>query len=273
MPRTFKLGAGQITILIVVGLCILVGAANRLSGRATTPAPTPGATLAAVAAAPTNAPPTSSRPPAPTKPPAPTNTTGPTNTPAPTTTPTTPPTETPAPTAVPPLDLKGRGQKVTDQLQLPASLVRIRFTHTGRSNFIVKAYGADGQESYLVNAIGHYTGVRPLVADGPVYFEIQADGPWDVHIEAMSQEPGAATLSGKGDYVSGLFAPERNGPVPYAFAHNGKANFIVHLYCAGGNEGVQNEIGAVQNEAVVRITQGPCFWEVQADGAWTLGPK
>ena len=44
-------------------------------------------------------------------------------------------------------------------------------------------------------------------------------------------------------------------------------------YCAGGDDSVANEIGAVEGDVVVRFDTGPCVWEVQADGAWTIAPK
>ncbi len=259
------IGAGSLVGL----LCLCMG----LAGLGAKTSPTPTAIAAQVVAVPPNAPAATEAPEATNAPSAtigPTNTPEPTNTPAPSATPTEAPTATPLPQ---PVDLSGEGQKVTDAIVLPSALNRIHFTHTGRRNFIVKAYAENGSESYLVNAIGRYDGIRPMLADGPVTFEITADGSWTMHVEALGGQPEAAALSGTGDYTSGVFAPASTKPVPYTFTHTGKRNFIVHLYCAGGEDIIQNEIGAVQNEAIVRASEGPCFWEVQADGDWTLGPK
>jgi len=47
----------------------------------------------------------------------------------------------------------------------------------------------------------------------------------------------------------------------------------VWLHCAGGDDLVANEIGPVSGETVVEFEQGPCLWEVQADGDWNVRPK
>ena len=127
----------------------------------------------------------------------------------------------------------------------------------------------------MVNEIGNYQGIRPLIADeDQFYFEVEADGSWTIRIETISGEPEAAQgLEGKGDYVSGLFEPSATGPVPYSVSHDGDANFIVYLYCAGGQDSVQNEIGKVSGSVVVRFSDAPCFWDVRADGNWSLKPE
>jgi hypothetical protein len=215
--------------------------------------------------APTEAPP-------PTNTPAPTATPAPTNTPAPTATPSPiPPTATP----VPPVVITGKGQMVTDPFTPPGSINRVTLTHQGRRNFIVQVFGSTGSEGSMVNEIGTYQGIRPLLADeDQYYFEVNADGAWTIRVEAITAEPDAAKgISGKGDYVSGLFEPSATGPVPHNLTHTGKRNFIVHVYCAGGEDAVENEIGQVDGSVVVRFKDGPCFWDVQADGDWTIAPK
>jgi hypothetical protein len=203
---------------------------------------------------------------------APAATAGPSVTPAPTNTPSSiPATATP----VPPIVIEGNGQAVTDPFTPPSTINRVFLTHQGQRNFIVRVFKADGSEAGMANEIGTYEGVRPLIgAAGDYYFEVDADGPWSIRVEAITQELDAADgLEGSGDYVSGVFTPESDGPTPYDVSHGGERNFIVHLYCAGGEDSVQNEIGAVSGSTVVRFAEGPCFWDVQADGAWSLMPK
>lgn len=209
----------------------------------------------------------------PTETAAPTVTPAPTSTPAPSATPTPIP---PTPTPIPPVELAGTGQTVTDPFTPPGAINRIILTHQGGSNFIVTLYTASGGDELIANTIGDYQGIRPMLAsDGTdYYFEVDADGPWTIRVEAISGEPDAAAgLEGSGDYVSGVFAPEKAGAVPYNVSHQGDSNFIVQLYCAGGQDMVQNEIGAVSGSVVVQFADGPCFWDVQADGDWTLRPK
>jgi hypothetical protein len=211
-------------------------------------------------------------PPKPTQTPAPTNTPKPTSTPRPTATPSPVPS---TPTPIPSVVIEGKGQTVTDPFTPPSSINRVTFTHKGSSNFIVHSFAANGDEGSLVNVIGNYQGIRPLLSENPpYYFEVKADGTWSIRVEPITDEPGAVSgISGKGDYVSGLFQPTSTGPKPYNLTHNGEGNFIVHLFCAGGQDSVENEIGAVNGSVVARFEKGPCFWEVRADGDWTIKPK
>jgi hypothetical protein len=257
---------GLVIICCVIGILVPRQPGQQGAAPTTAPAAAGGATAAPQ---PTEAPAATAGP---TNTPAPTDTPAPTSTPAPTETPSPiPPTETP----VPPVVLEGRGQMVTEPFTPPGSINRVFLTHKGQSNFIVHVFGSTGSEGTMVNEIGNYQGIRPLLADeDQFYFEVKADGPWTIRVEAITGEPDAAQgLEGKGDYVSGMFAPASTGAVPYDVSHDGEANFIVHLYCAGGQDSVQNEIGKVSGSVVVRFRDGPCFWDVRADGAWSLKPK
>jgi hypothetical protein len=251
-------------------ILVLFLAALVLAACGASPAPTADAPTAAPVvptAVPATAPPKATD--APTSTPAPTNTPKPTNTPRPTRTP-APPTPTPAPVA-----LAGKGKVVTDPINPPAAINRVRFTHNGESNFIVKVYLADGSEDkILVNAIGKYTGQGLLLTDQPVYFEVNADGAWSMLVEEIYLDNAAQKgFSGTGDVVSDAFTPLRTGPVPYLIHHDGESNFIAELRCYGGNDIVANEIGAVEGSVVARFNEGPCVWQVQADGNWSLKPK
>lgn len=216
--------------------------------------------------------------PIPTDTPAPTDT--PTSTPTPTNTPmpspTDTPTETPTPTLTPtptmtptPIVVRGRGQTATDEIALPSTVSIARFSHSGKRNFIVHVY-QDGEEDLLINEIGPYQGERPLWGSDPVMFDIDADGAWTVEIRPIGVVDSAA-CKGTGDAVWGLFEPM--DPGPWEVFHTGRANFIVHLHCAGGSDLIQNEIGKVEGSTVVSFPEGPCLWEVQADGGWGLRPR
>jgi hypothetical protein len=170
--------------------------------------------------------------------------------------------------------LSGKGKTVTDPFRLPAAVNRVTFTHKGSRNFIVQSYGPDDKKDFLVNTIGNYTGIRPMFGEGEWYLEINADGAWTVTIEPIGPESGAAQgIEGHGDYVSGVFEPTKTGNVPYNLKHTGKRNFIVQLICAGGQDFVANEIGAFEGSVVASFRDGPCLWEVQADGDWSVKPK
>lgn len=201
----------------------------------------------------------------------------PTNTPkppmsTPTAVPTATPTATPQP---PPPPLSGRGQ-TAPTVELPGPAVWIAtLTHTGRSNFIVRAYDPAGTATGLVNEIGNYSGARPIFinsAGGKYTFDINADGAWTIAFARPEPQLEALVeFSGQGDAVSGLFVPVP-GPKVYAFTHDGKSNFIVRLQCDQGGAGVQNEIGPVSGTRVVNFASGAktCMWDVRADGSWSI---
>lgn len=214
--------------------------------------------------------------PPPSATPKPTNTPAPTRTPRPTSTPkpTAPPTEIPTPTTPPePITLSGSGQDVTDPVFVPFPLARVTLAHDGSRNFIVTVFSGD-DEDYLTNVIGRYSGSRLIQGDRETYFEVNADGGWMIHIEPLGfDDTLSAGASGSGDTITDLFEPSKVGAVPYKFTHDGSRNFIVQILCAGGADYVQNEIGAVDGAAVVKFSDGPCLWDVRADGNWTLAPK
>lgn len=211
------------------------------------------------------------RPGGPSATPRPTETTGPSDTPAPTATP-EPPTDTPVPPTLPaPITLTGSNQNVTETVTV-AVVSSLHATYNGGGNFAIWAYDSNGDRDLLVNLVGAYDGYRALLP-GSYYFEVTAEAAWTLVIDPLAMQPEAAGgLSGQGDYVSGLFEPAL-GNVPYTFTHDGEGNFAIWLYCGDGRDLMQNEIGAVNNTAIARFTDSPCFWEVTADGAWTITPR
>lgn len=261
------IGGGLVGVLVVCCAGTLILGAL-VSPSAPTASSTPGTTAQANVA--TEVPALAATD-APTAIPAPTNTPDPTATPEPTAIPTEVPTPTPLPE---PVVIKGSGQTVTDPFTPPSTVNRITASHQGRRNFALKAYTPDGKSDLLINTIGAYQGVVLLMTDQEIFFEVDADGAWSLQVEVITfDETAAQGAAGKGDYVSGLFMPATEGAIPYTFTHNGERNFAVFLHCAGGRELAQNEIGPVDNQAVVRFREGPCLWQVQADGEWSVKPK
>jgi len=165
-----------------------------------------------------------------------------------------------------PVVLTGRGQTATRAITLPLAVSTATFTHDGSRNFIVKTFQGR-TEDLLINRIGRYQGVRPLFGDEPITFDIQADGNWTITIKAI-ESADSASFSGSGDAVSGSFNPPTSGA--WEFTHNGTRNFIVKAYCGGGESLVQNSIGRVEGSRIVQFGRGPCIWEVEADGAWSM---
>lgn len=191
-----------------------------------------------------------------------------TNTPTPTDAPL--PKSTPVPTPVPePVHLSGTGQTATDAFMLPLPISIAHFSHDGSRNFAVVTYQGDDRD-LLINEIGAYRGSRPLIGDKPVVLDIDADGAWTVDIHPIGFAD-AADFMGMGDAVSDLFDALDTGA--WKIKHDGERNFAVILHCARGRDLVQNEIGPVDSSTMIRFPEGPCFWEVQADGNWSLTPR
>ena len=185
------------------------------------------------------------------------------------------PPPAPAPPApAPGIAFQGSGQTVTPAFQAPADVSRVTLRHTGRNNFIVWAYAADGERDLLVNESGDYAGSVALVGRKQWYLEIKAESSWSITVDPLPTEQSASQgVEGRGDYASGYFTPSRQGAVPHTFTHDGSGHFAVWLRCRGGADLAQNETGAVNNSAVVDFKAGPCYWDITADGNWKVRPR
>lgn len=205
--------------------------------------------------------------------PAPTNTPEPTATPKPTATPTPPPTATPTPQ---PIVLSGTGQSTAQTGQLGSGIWLVDLSHSGGSNFAIWAYDSSGGQELLVNEIGNYTGRRWLAGNDDYLLDISAGGSWTLQLSPINTQPTAATsLSGNGDFVSGLFSPTQGGPASWRFEFHGQSNFAVWLQCDDRPRLVQNEIGAVSASTVVNFSGASlCFWDVTAHGGtWSFAKQ
>jgi hypothetical protein len=194
------------------------------------------------------------------------------------------PNSGPTPVPIPPSirELPGRGvaiegkgsaesDEVTPQYNsgLPIGIDVVTLTHDGQSSFIVTAVQGDQSEN-LTSAIGVYKGQRPLVVQGPVSFQVTADGAWTLRIQPMSQG-GSPAFTGSGDAVSAYFPPPTART--WDVAHDGQTGFFVYAHCLGGSIVVEDKSGAFQDAPRVEFPRGPCFWEVRADGTWSLKPQ
>jgi hypothetical protein len=82
---------------------------------------------------------------------------------------------------------------------------------------------------------------------------------------------GSPVFTGSGDAVSAYFAPPT--PATWKVAHDGQTGFFVYAHCLGGSIVVEDKSGAFQDAPQVEFPRGPCFWEVRADGTWSLTPQ
>ena len=78
----------------------------------------------------------------------------------------------------------GKGQSVVGPFEASGG-VRFALKHSGKSNFIVQVYGADGdRERSLANEIGDFDGSEVARLRGTFYLTIEADGPWRIEAAA-----------------------------------------------------------------------------------------
>jgi hypothetical protein len=189
------------------------------------------------------------------------------------------PTNTPAPTTIStpipqPVTFDGVGNDVVE-VTIPSPLNRAVMLHTGFSNFIVRAYGPNNEEVLVANDIGIVDSIVLLTGEpGDWLFEIEADGEWVVGIEPLVMDETLDLLTeSRHDHISDLFIPSQTGRAILLYSHSGSSNFIAWLHCASGSELVANEIGTVSGSTVIQIDEPPCFWQIEADGDWTLIPR
>jgi hypothetical protein len=190
------------------------------------------------------------------------------------------PTPVPEPPAIRELPgrgvvVEGHGTTTSDEITpqygggMSVGIDVVTLTHDGRSSFIVTAVQG-GQSEVVASAIGSYRGQRPLVVEGPVSFQVTADGAWTLKVQPIPNGAKPA-FSGTGDAVSAYFTPP--APARWDVAHDGQSSFFVFAHCVGGSIVVEDKSGAFQETAQVEFPRGPCFWEVRADGAWSMKPQ
>jgi hypothetical protein len=172
--------------------------------------------------------------------------------------------------------VSGHGSSQTDPITpqydsgLNVGIDVVSLSHDGHSTFVVSVIYDNGGTETLTSAIGPYQGQRPLVVSGPVAFQVTADGNWSLQVQPIPQG-GTPNFRGSGDAVSGYFTPPPAGQ--WQLMHDGQSTFYVYAHCLGGSLLVANSQGAVQSPTQVEFPRGPCFWEVRADGNWTLQPS
>ena len=191
-----------------------------------------------------------------------------------------------------PINIEGNGDDVTSSFELIEGISIFHMTHDGDSNIIIRLYESTGDDYVLlVNEIGEYDGSKiagikdSYTADtspGDHYFEIDADGNWEITIE--QPRPTSApklprTYSGIGDDVPSAFMLE-DGNVKFELSHDWDSNFIVKLYNNDGEymELLVNEIGEYDGSTSIKVgdsytadtSEGIHYLDITADGNWEV---
>ena len=172
------------------------------------------------------------------------------------------------------VEVVGRGDATTEQITpqytqgITVGISLVTVTHDGQSDFTVQAI-ENSQLTVLVAATGHYQGSRPLVVLEDVVFQVKADGNWTIRVEPL-RNGGQPAFSGTGDAVSQFFDPPSPGQW---LISGGGAKLRIDLHCLSGDAVVVDVSAPYRTSATITFSRGPCFWEVQSDGNWSLTPQ
>ncbi len=167
-------------------------------------------------------------------------------------------------------EISGKGDDVISNITTGTGIYRMHLTHSGRRNFAIWQYDANGGRELLVNEIGNYNGYVLLSGSAPYTLEITADGMWTYQIEKLSAS-NESSFMGKGDFVTPIISLESQ---TYQFTHNGKSNFAVWVYSENGRDLLVNEIGNYNGKRIINFSSDSnVFFEVTADGDWSITPQ
>ncbi|MFL5676287.1 MAG: hypothetical protein ACJ77X_01475 [Chloroflexota bacterium] len=106
---------------------------------------------------------------------------------------------------------------------------------------------------------------------------LASSGSWTITITpgAPAAKPAPASFTGKWGLNTTLV--HLQGDYTVTFTHAGSGNFIVYLVPPAGSlfdgEQVTNEIGKVKDSTEVYGLDGDYYFQVTADGAWTIEIK
>ncbi|MDB5080698.1 MAG: lipoprotein [Chloroflexi bacterium] len=179
-----------------------------------------------------------------------------------------------------PQTFSGNSDKVITGVKLTSGPARFVMSYSGSRNFIVQFLDSNGETVALAaNTIGAYQGTVyvPVASSNSYAIQVQATGNWKIDVLdnlVLSQEntaPGPV-YKGHGDSAI-LIAIPKEGLNIFKMTHNGKRNFIVQIISAKDGSMaalLANVIGSYNGEKAQRAEQGNYFFQVQADGDWTV---
>lgn len=163
----------------------------------------------------------------------------------------------------------GSGDYVAKGLKVENYAILNITTSGNDGNFAVTSYKDGEYEDLLVNTIDDYTGTVLVPGSGTYDLEIKCDsGSWNITSSGLKIDD-KSSFSGNGDAVTGLTSHCGGS---WKIKHTGSDNFSIVQY--GINYGYMdllvNEIGNYSGTVMASEKDEAVFFQVNADGAWTL---
>ena len=183
---------------------------------------------------------------------------------------TAPPTTTPAPPPTPvPIVLSGTGNAETDVLHLGDAAYRATITHTGDGEFLITVLDSFDLRFVLVDKVGPYEGSRPLHVARSYQLTVTANGPWTISISPLEPDQTAKqTFVGSGDSVSGFFNAEDT--IRWFITSEDPDQLMLSLHCTRSGTYIFINVFGATTGGGEAFAYGNCFWDVRAEGAWTV---
>jgi hypothetical protein len=171
-------------------------------------------------------------------------------------------------------NFSGSGDAIVDT-KITSNSVLVNVEHVGNSNFIVWAKNTKADNIDLVaNEIGSHSGVHMLQLSKRErlrYFEITADGSWNINIKPLktAKKWKGSSISGSGNQV--IKTPKKiKSNSKLQMHYEGDGNFIIWSFSSNGSRQrlLANEIGSYSGTKF--FGRNAVYLEIVSDGNWTL---
>lgn len=177
---------------------------------------------------------------------------------------------------------EGTGDKIIQNVNIPAGVWYSEYYHNGSRNFSTKLYY--GQKSTDYRSVGH--GVGKTSGQTMIYYktfpitdgiiEVKGDGDWAIKFTRVSGST-TTNISGQGDTVTGVFTATTTRAIA-KFSYTGKSNYRFDLYeyvnsTSCDNRILEHGIDSNTGEAIVNMKVGSkYFFEINCDddGEWSF---
>lgn len=172
------------------------------------------------------------------------------------------------PTSTNGFSANGTGDYVAKGLKVKNCAILNVTSSDGCGHFSVTSYKDGEYEDLLVNTVDKYTGTVLVEGSGTYDLEINCSGSWTITSSGLTIND-KTSFSGTGDSVTGLTSHCGGS---WKITHTGSHNFAVieHGINYGYLDLLVNEIGNYSGIVMAPEKDDAVFFEVKADGSWTI---